>query len=174
MKNLAVILGVIGLALSFCQTARADDRNTPLLDESFAREAAQGGLAEVKLGQLAVDQGTNPEVRKFGQRMVDDHSKANQELMTILEKKGIAAPGMLDREHQNMLEGLSRTTGSNFDRMYISHMVKDHEQDVQLFEKEATKGQDPDIRTFAEKTLPIIKEHLQMAKDLMSAGNRGR
>lgn len=143
-------------------------------DEKFVHKACMAGMAEVKLGQLAVDQASSPEVRKFGQRMVDDHSRANRELMDICERKGLTPDKNMGRHHQELMERLSKLSGADFDRQYVSHLVKDHDEAIELFEREAKDGQDPDLRAYAEKALPTLREHQQMARDLYRGVDRGR
>jgi putative membrane protein len=135
-------------------------------DEPFMKEAAIGGLFEVKMGQVAAMKAHSNEVKQFGQRMVTDHSKANRELMDIAAKKGISLPKELDGKHQDMMDHLSKLSGSEFDREYISHMVKDHEEDAAAFEKEARSGQDAEVKAWAGKTLTIVREHLRMAQQI--------
>jgi putative membrane protein len=127
--------------------------------------AASGGLAEVELGRLGADHAANPDVKKFGQRMVDDHGKANDELSGILRHKGLEAPMTLKGQEKSTYERLSKLNGAAFDRAYMEDMVKDHEKDVKEFEKEATSGKDPDLKAFADRTLPTLQDHLKMAKE---------
>jgi len=136
----------------------------------FAKEAAIGGMAEVELGKLAKDKGSSDAVKQFGQRMVDDHSKANDELKSVAKQKNIDLPTSLDAKHQAVVDRLSKLSGAEFDRAYSSEMLKDHEQDVKEFQKEANSGIDPDMKNFASKTLPTLQEHLKMAKDM----NKGK
>jgi len=138
-------------------------------DRTFVTKASQGGSAEVKLGQLAADKAENPKVKDFGKRMVDDHGKANNELSSIAQKKNIQTPTDLTAKDKALETRLSGLSGSAFDRAYMSAMVKDHETDIAEFEKEANNGSDSDIKAFASKTVPTLKEHLQMAKDAASA-----
>ena len=131
-------------------------------DHKFAMEAAMGGMAEVELGRLAAQKGASDEVRQFGQRMVDDHSKANEELMRVASSKGWTPPTALDAKHQAETQRLSALSGEKFDKEYVKMMVKDHKKDVSEFEKQAARGADPDIKAFAASTLPTLREHLQM------------
>jgi hypothetical protein len=101
-------------------------------------------------------------VRQFGQHMVDDHSKANQDLTQVASAKGLTLPSALDAKHQADVQKLSALSGDKFDREYVSMMVKDHKKDVAEFQKESTGGADADIKSFAARTLPVIQEHLQM------------
>src|ERR1051326_4599712 len=135
-------------------------------DRDFIMDAAMGGLEEVELGRVAAQQGTSEAVKTFGQRMVDDHSKANQELMTLAQSKGITLPTTLDEKHRTEVTKLSAKTGADFDRAYSKMMLSDHTKDVSEFEKESTKGTDPDLKAFASKTLPTLHEHLQLARTL--------
>jgi len=129
-------------------------------------KAAQGGLAEVQLGQLATQQGSSDAVKQFGQRMVDDHTHANNELMQVALQKQITLPKSLSKKDQNVKTRLSKLSGAAFDRAYMADMVKDHQLDIADFQKEADSGQDPDVKAFAAKTLPTLKEHLTMAESV--------
>lgn len=131
-------------------------------DHKFAMEAAMGGLMEVELGRLAAQKGASDEVRQFGQRMVDDHSKANEELTRVVSSKGMTPPAALDAKHQAEMQKLSALSGEKFDKEYVKMMVKDHKKDVAEFQKEAARGTDADIKAFASSTLPTLQEHLQM------------
>jgi putative membrane protein len=135
-------------------------------DHDFIMDAAMGGLEEVELGHVAAQLGTSDAVKQFGQRMVDDHSKANSELMTLASSKGITLPTALDEKHQKEVTKLQAMKGAEFDRAYSKMMLSDHMKDVSEFEKQSTKGTDPDLKAFASKTLPTLQEHLQMAKSL--------
>ncbi len=137
-------------------------------DETFATKAAQGGMAEVKLGQLAVSKAQDKKVKDFGQKMVDDHSKANDELKGIAKNKSITLPTDVSVKDNATYTELSALSGKEFDRAYINDMVKDHETDVAEFQREANNGKDSDIKGFAAKTLPTLQQHLQMAKDAAS------
>jgi putative membrane protein len=140
-------------------------------DHKFVMEAAMGGLMEVELGRVAAQRGTSEAVKQFGQRMVDDHSKANEELMSLASSKGMTLPTTLDEKHQKDVTKLSGMSGAEFDRAYAKEMLSDHTKDVREFERQSTRGGDPDIRAFAAKTLPTLQEHLQMARAL--PGNEG-
>jgi putative membrane protein len=138
-------------------------------DEHFATAASQGGMAEVKLGQLASEKASNPKVRNFGQQMVTDHSKAGDELTSIVHKKGVTVPSDLTTKDQALLTRLSSLSGESFDKAYMSAMVSDHQEDISEFQKEANNGRDPDFKSFAGKTLPTLQEHLRMAQDAASS-----
>ena len=140
-------------------------------DRDFVMDAAMGGLMEVELGRWAAQKGTSDAVKQFGQRMVTDHGQANQELMSLASSKGITLPSALDEKHQQEVSKITRMSGAEFDRAYSKLMLKDHEKDVKEFERQSTKGGDPDLKAFAAKTLPTLQEHLQLARTL--PGNEG-
>ncbi len=133
-------------------------------DEAFMKKAAQGGQAEVELGQLAKDKGANDSVKSFGQRMVDDHSKANDELKNLASQKNVTLPTALSAKDQALKDRLEKLNGRAFDRAYIQAMVKDHREDVVEFQKESTSGADTEVKAWASKTLPTLREHLHMAE----------
>lgn len=135
-------------------------------DSHFVMDAAKGGLAEVEMGKLAAEKASSPDVKQFGQRMVDDHSKANDELKAVASQKGITLPTELAPADKATLDRLSKLSGEAFDRAYMSDMVKDHKKDVAEFKKEASAGKDADVKAFAGKTLPTLEEHLKMAQDV--------
>jgi putative membrane protein len=133
-------------------------------DMEFATEAAQGGLKEVQLGELAQQQAESDAVKEFGQRMVEDHGKANDQLKQIAQQKGIELPQELPADAQQLRDELQQKSGEEFDRAYMDDMVKDHEEDVEKFRQYTENGQDPDLKSFAEETLPVLEEHLQLAR----------
>ena len=135
-------------------------------DKKFVREAAQGGMAEVELGKLATEKASSPEVKKFGQRMVNDHSKANEQLKEVASSQGITLPSKLSAKDEMTKEHLSKLSGEQFDKAYMSDMVKDHTQDVADFQQEANSASDPAVKEFAEKTLPVLKSHLREARQI--------
>ena len=135
-------------------------------DAMFIRTAAMDGMAEVEHGRLAAQQATHDEVKQFGQRMVDDHSKAGDELKGLASQKNVTLPAGLDAKHQAMQDKLSKMKGAAFDRAYMAHMVTAHQQAVALFQKEASGGKDADAKAWAAKTLPTLQEHLKMARGI--------
>ncbi len=141
-------------------------------DKKFMREAAEGGLAEVELGKLATEKASSDDVKKFGQRMVSDHSKANEELKQIASSKGVDLPDQLTGKDQLLKERLSKLSGPSFDRAYMENMVKDHKKDVADFNRESTSAKDPEVKQFAAKTLPTLKDHLKEAEGIAPAAGR--
>jgi putative membrane protein len=134
-------------------------------DQKFVMDAAKGGMAEVELGKLAQDKASNEQVKNFGKRMVDDHSKANDELKTLAKNKNITLPSDLDPKDKAMRDRLSKMSGAAFDRAYMSAMLQDHKKDVSEFKKESSSGHDSDVKAFASKTLPTLEDHLKLAQD---------
>ncbi len=145
------------------------------MDKKWMMETAMGGMLEVEMGRLATERGMSDEVKQFGQRMVDDHGKANDELKQLAESKGVMLPTELDAKHKMMVEKMSKMSGAAFDNAYKKEMLKDHKKDVASFQREADKGMDADVKAFAAKTLPTLKEHLSMIEGMngmkMSKGN---
>lgn len=143
-------------------------------ERRFIEHAAQGGMAEVALGRLASERGGHPQVKSFGERMVTDHGKANDELKTLAGTKGVAWPAEPDRSHKRDTDRLSKLQGASFDREYMKHMVDDHEKDVKDFEKAAKDAKDPEVKAFAEKTLPVLQQHLNLARTTYEAVKTAR
>jgi len=136
-------------------------------DAHFAKGAAQGGMAEVKLGQLAQEKGSNDTVKSFGKRMVDDHSKAGDKLKEVASRESIALPTDISAKDQAIYDRLSKLNGAAFDRAYARDMVKDHETDVAAFQREANAGKTDSLKSFASQTLPTLQDHLKQAKEMM-------
>ncbi|MFF5381246.1 DUF4142 domain-containing protein [Pedobacter suwonensis] len=131
-------------------------------DAKFTTEAAVGGMAEVELGKLALEKSSNPQVKEFATMMVKDHGMANTELMAIAKQKNITLPSTVDDEHKKKMEDLSKKTGTDFDKAYVSAMVDGHKSTLKLMEDESKDGKDADLKAFATKTAPIVQSHLQM------------
>lgn len=151
--------------------ATAGQNNLSAADRAFMTEAAQGGLAEVQLGQLASQRAASNTVKQFGQRMVQDHTQANTQLQQLATQKGVTLPTTINKENEQVRQRLTKLSGANFDREYMNHMVKDHEKDVSLYQREAQEGQDPDVKAFAAQTLPILQEHYQQAQSINSGSS---
>jgi putative membrane protein len=173
------IAGLIALAPAFAQnqgttsgstgqgsTQRQGSGQLTSQDQKFVMEAAQGSMMEVELGRLASQKASNADVKAFAQRMVTDHGTASTRLEQAVSQKGVTLPRTLPRDMRNEMDKLTRAAGAEFDRMYMSDMVKHHRKDVADFEKQAEKGSDPAVRAFAQQTLPTLREHLRMAQEL--------
>jgi putative membrane protein len=135
-------------------------------DKKFLQDAAMGGMAEVAMGKLAAEKGSSDAVKQYGQKMADDHTKANDELKQAASAQSITIPDTLDSKHQSRIDKLSKLSGAAFDKAYLKAQVKDHEDDVRAFQDEAQNGTNATVKDFANKTLPTLQEHLTMAKDL--------
>ena len=135
-------------------------------EKEFVANAGMGGLFEVRAGNLMVEKATNPNVKSFAQRMVADHSMANAELAHLATLKGLALPTELAGTHQAAFQHLSSLSGAELDQAYMQHMVEDHTKDVAEFQKTSTSATDADLRGWATKTLPTLREHLALARDL--------
>ncbi|HEX4591573.1 MAG TPA: DUF4142 domain-containing protein [Gemmataceae bacterium] len=175
------VLGVTagGLLAQPHQHVTSDDEK--FSDKMFVEKAAIGGMFEVKSSQLAQQMAGSTAVKQFAARMITDHTKANQELMGLARQKGWRVPTGLDQKHQEMLTQLQRGEGGGsgvasdrFDRAYIDIQVRAHDKTVALFEKAAQQSQDADLKAWAAKTLPTLKEHQEMARQLSARGNPAR
>ena len=168
-RPLRIIAIATAIAFSFMLAARAADE--PKLNEkdlTFVKNAAKGGKMEVDLGKFAAEKAANDDVKKFGQHMVDDHSKANDQLKKLAEGKGIDLKDSMDqaqKEGQEKMDRLSKLSGPAFDKAYMDDMVEDHEKDVKEFEDAANTAMDPDLKFWASSTLPTLRDHLKMAKE---------
>jgi putative membrane protein len=155
---------------SSAMSAMSNSSSTSLTssDRQFIRKAAEGGMAEVELGQLAQEKGSSEAVKNFGKRMVDDHTKANDQLKQLASNKGVEVPQDLNAKDKMLKASLSKLSGDQFDKAYMKDMVKDHTADVQEFRKESTSAQDPDVKHFASETLPTLQDHLKEAQNINS------
>lgn len=138
-------------------------------DGLFAAAAAGSGLCEVASSRLALERAASPEVKQFAQRMIDDHTRANQELMALAGQKGLTLPTTLPIPSQAELAALSGVSGEEFDKCYIHQQLAAHIQAVGLFEAEAQRGTDPQLKGWAGKTVPALKEHMMMVKKMHEA-----
>ncbi|WP_266365397.1 DUF4142 domain-containing protein [Tellurirhabdus rosea] len=139
-------------------SGQTDDTN------DFAVKAAAGGLLEVTLGQMAQEKGQSPQVKAFGQMMIEDHTKANDELKALAARKNITLPTTLGEDEQKHVDELASLSGAEFDKKYIDLMEDDHEQDVKLFSEAAQEEEDAELKAFASKTLPTLQQHLNKVK----------
>jgi putative membrane protein len=129
-------------------------------DAKFYRDAAEGGMAEVAMGNLAQQKAQSPSVKDFGAQMVKDHSAANEKLKALAQSKNITLPANPSVDEMEAKSKLQVLSGQSFDKSYIKGMIKDHQEDIAEFKKEAASGQDPDARAFASATLPTLQAHL--------------
>jgi putative membrane protein len=166
-----VIFGLIAASIvsspAFAQSAKTTD---------FITAAQVGGKVEVEAGQIAAQKATNPEVKKFGRQMVEDHSKANSDLKMTLAKdqsgKSLPPDVPFDAQTRDMIDKLKTASGDEFDKTYVDAMVKDHKEDVELFTGYTKTGDDETIRAFAQRTLPVLKQHLKMIEAIQKTATK--
>lgn len=161
-------IGMMTLAL-VCGWLTAKDnpiQTPPLSDAEFIKMVASDGMHEVELGKLATARAMNADVKKFGQQMVTDHTKANEELLTIARDLKVEVPARMMEKHQKMVDEFKDAQGAQFDTAYMNHMVKDHQQAVALFRQMGKDAKDARLKQFAEKTLPVLEQHHDMAKKI--------
>ena len=166
MKRGLVLMALVSLFATVCLPAFAAEKGLTSAEKSFIRDAVSGGAMEVELGQAAVKNAMSQDVKDFGQRMVTDHGKANEELKTLAGKKQVQVPAELKRKHKSKVEKLSKLSGEKFDKKYMQAMVKDHVKDVADFRKAGKKAKDPELKAWIGKTLPVLEQHLQQAKEV--------
>ena len=135
------------------------------MDQTFVKKAAEGGMAEVDLGNVAKQNGSNDAVKQFGDHMVTDHGKANDELKSLAQQKNWTLPSEPKAADKSKKDRLSKMNGADFDKAYMRDMVMDHQKDVKEFQKCASSCSDPDLKAWAAKTVPTLQDHLKMAKD---------
>ena len=174
MRRLARLMGVAALLAAASWTATAQNTrgqkssssDLPLDDKTFVAKAAEDGKHEVMLGQMAKNQAANPDIKKFAERLITDHTKANEQLIAAAKAANIPVPAGISQEQFKEIEKFKNLKGAEFDKAYLKHMTEDHEKAVKLFENASKNLKDPGLKAFAAKTLPTIKEHLEMAKKL--------
>ncbi len=137
-------------------------------DTVFAMAAARGGTAEVEMGKLAAQKASRPDVKAFGQQMADDHGQANEQLRRIADQQNLTLPRTMNAKQQATYDMLKTKTGADFDKAYVDATVKDHEEDVKTFQREADKGKDEQMKAFAAETLPVLQGHLEKIKAIQS------
>ena len=161
-----VCLGLLTLSLLAVMARVTANAATDSGEQIFVNQAALGGMAEVEMGKVASDHALSSEVRQFAAQMISDHTKANEELERIASEKLLRVPKDLDAEHKAKIDILRKKTGAEFDKSYMQAQVSDHDKMQQLLAAEATNGKNADLKKFAVKILPTVREHYQMAKEL--------
>lgn len=170
MKHI-VAVAVAALAISAAPALAANSSKhakKATTDQSFEKAAAIGGMEEVELGNLAKQKASSSDVKQFGDRMVTDHSKANDQLKQVAQQKNIQLPTSLDAKHQAVVDRLSKLSGDSFDKAYMREMLTDHKKDMAAFRRESASGKDSDVKQFASNTLPTLEEHMKLAHDTAS------
>jgi putative membrane protein len=143
-----------------------DKDKSPSSDPAFVMKASASDLAVINLSRIAEKSASDSGVKKFAQQMIEDHTKTRKDLLDLVNKKRWTAAKTMDADHEKMSTKLLGLKGDEFDRAYVAGLVKEHEAAVALFEKQAKDGQDEDLKAWAKKTLPHLREHLKMARDL--------
>jgi putative membrane protein len=147
----------------------AGDVGQIMQDKMFLRKAAEGGIAEVKLGQLAAQKGNSDDVRAFGQKMVDDHTKLNLEIAQVADSMGVMLPKSMNKEDHAEYDKLNALSGNDFDIEYLTFMVKDHHNDLHEFRMEAARSTDPTLHNEVVKAQSVIHDHTVMVDKLARA-----
>ena len=162
LLSAATVALAVGLGAHAADTSKLSHQ-----DKSFLKDAAEGGNAEVEASKMALTQATSADVKTFAQQMVDDHGKAGSELKGLAEQKGVKVSDTPSTMQKAEIKVLSGRKGSSFDQHYAESIgVKAHEDTVKLFQKEVDKGTDADVKAWAQKTLPTLQHHLEMARQL--------
>jgi putative membrane protein len=156
---------------STAQAYKSGETAQALPARTFARTAAEADLAEVKLGQLAEQNGATQTVRSFGKRMVNDHTKNEETLKNVAQQQNITLPGKLNAKDQATYDELSKLSGKRFDQAYARDMVKDHEKDVRAFEVESKHSDNDAIKNYASDTVPTLETHLRLARHMLNSVN---
>jgi putative membrane protein len=160
----------IGVAASLCapwqQTFAADEgkATATAAEKMFIKKAADGGMTEVELGRLAAEKGGNDEVKNFGNQMVTDHTKINDNLKEVAGKLNVTVPARVSAKHRMTIDKMAGMSGAAFDKAYVPATVKDHENDIAEFEKADKTVKNEDLKTFIEDSLPMMKDHLEKIK----------
>ena len=163
MRNLVSQVGALCAALILGSAAAANGAATGQ-DTSFAVRAAQGGMAEVKLAAVAMQQSKNPAVLAFARRMAADHTKNNAQLATIVKSEGMMPPADVGAANKALMGKLQALSGAPFDRAYLASQVTAHQKMLQLMQQEASSGSDARLTAFAKQTAPVVQQHLSMAQ----------
>jgi putative membrane protein len=149
---------------------------TSALDKMFVRTAMQGGMAEIQLAQMTLQKTNNDQVKQFAQRMIDDHTKMNDQMKPVAQQLGVDVPAQISKKDRTTMAKLEALSEPAYDQAYIKDMVKDHKQDLSDFQMEASSGQDQTVKDAASQGSKVIAQHLQlaqqMAKDQNVAMNR--
>jgi putative membrane protein len=142
------------------------DAGTQAQDKVFLQKASEGGMAEVQMGRLAAQKGNSSEVKQFGQKMVEDHTKLNEQMKPIAASLGVAAPRHLNKTDQAEFDKLSGLSGDAFDQEYITNMVKDHRKDLHEFRREEAATSNPDLKQAVSQAEQVISQHLSMIQGI--------
>jgi putative membrane protein len=137
-----------------------------ITDAQFAELASASDLAEINLGRMAAKQASNPDVKKFAEQLVADHTKSSKEMLKIANKQGFRLAPRMDAKHQALATKLLSLKGGEFDRQFMKDQVMAHETAIRVFKAEASNGKDAELKAFAAKTLPHLEKHLKTAQEI--------
>lgn len=151
------------------KASKSTTSSLPAAEQKFIKNAAQGGMTEVQLGELARTKATREDVKAFGAQMVTDHGQANEELKKLASAKGVMLEDKLDAKHSAMVDKFSKMDASQFDKAYIDDMVSDHKKDAAEFDEAAKNSKDADLKAFAEKTASVVHGHLDKIQSIQKA-----
>ncbi|MGE5514772.1 MAG: DUF4142 domain-containing protein [Bacteroidota bacterium] len=169
MRTPAPILALtLALAAFPAAAQQASKAELSRQDRNFAEHAMAGGMMEVQLGKLADQRAHSDAVKRFGQRMVTDHSAVNEKMTELGSRLGVTAPAQLPGEQRRTVDKLAGLSGAEFDHAYMSAMIDDHKKDIGEFRKQADKGDNAELKTLAQQTLPTLEQHLKLAEDTQS------
>lgn len=167
--GVATILALTGTISFGAEKEKSGDSDKSSVDAAFIKKAANGGMTEVELGKIAAKNGQKDDVKSFGEQMVKDHGKANDDLKAVASKMNAKVPEKVNAKHQAMIDKFSKMSGDSFDAAYVKEMVKDHKKDVAEFEEAQGKVKNEDLKKFISDTIPVMKGHLEMAEKMQSA-----
>jgi putative membrane protein len=161
------------------QSGQQQRNQLSALDQQFVIDAAHGGMAEVQLGQLALERSRNPEVKQFARQMIQEHTRANERLMRLATQKGITPPTTPGPKYEAAMNRLMQLSGEAFDQAYMNEAgINGHLESAAVYQRQAALGQDPDLKAFAATILPRVQGHLEMASEMtgyrFAQGNNAR
>ncbi len=159
-------LTLAAIALAATSSFAQETTTEPLGDEVFAMKAYSNGMAEIVKSKLALERATQPAIKAFAERMIKDHTEANNKIAEVARMKSIPLPTTLDPIHTFAIDRMGRMTGSDFDKTYMKAQVCAHKEAIHLFEHESCKGEDSELKQLAAKTIPTLEEHARMAFEL--------
>jgi putative membrane protein len=162
------ILVVVAIAAVVAQPLRADEpKDNP--DTKFVKEANQISLAEIQLGKLAQQKSVNAAIKKYGEKLAQDHTRMNEELGALARKKNITLSKEIDSSERQHIDRMSKMNGNEFERAFTKHMISGHEKAIEKFEKQTKDGRDPDVRAWADKRVETLRAHLEAARSTLTA-----
>jgi putative membrane protein len=169
MKKFGTVLVAAGLAVGMCGVSVAQKDDTKSADKSFIKDAIEGSQAEINFAKLALEKSKDPNVRKFAEKMIKDHTKLIEDMRPFARKYDVSAPGAPVMDHVSY-EDLKMKSGTDFDRAYVEDMVKDHHNDLKAFLEEEQKTADPELKATVEKGEKVVLDHTQMIDGIAHMG----